>query len=127
MAAAAAPPVPHLTPEQLAIATKYVSPMEAMMMAAFLTPADIQHQLDHISDNRGGEIIASVCIVAFLATASVALRLFCRRQMKVAISWDDYLILAGLVRWVVMAEVGGSERLILRIGFCTGPVFLSRL
>ncbi|KAL8801760.1 MAG: hypothetical protein Q9182_004232 [Xanthomendoza sp. 2 TL-2023] len=100
MASAAAPPPagpPPLTPEQLAIATKYVSPMEAMMMAAYLPPQSVQMQLDRILDDRGTEIIVSICIVAFLATVSVVLRLLCRKQMKVGISWDDYLIIVGLV------------------------------
>ncbi|KAL8811304.1 MAG: hypothetical protein Q9223_007560, partial [Gallowayella weberi] len=95
--ASAQPAAPPLTPEQLAIATKYVSPMEAMMMAAYLPPKSVQMQLDRITDDRGPEIIVSICIVAFLATASVALRLLCRKHMKVGISWDDYLILLGQV------------------------------
>lgn len=52
----------------------------------------------HINDNRGPEIMAAIIIVAILAALSVFLRLACRRYTKCAISWDEYFILAGLVR-----------------------------
>lgn len=67
------------------------------MVAAYLTPDMLQYQIDHIDDNRRPEIITSAVIVGVLAIAAVVLRLLCRRHMKVAISYDDYLIIAGLV------------------------------
>ncbi|KAL8725597.1 MAG: hypothetical protein Q9166_007262 [cf. Caloplaca sp. 2 TL-2023] len=114
---------PHLTPEQMQVATTYLSPEEALMMAASLTPQMLQSQLDNIHDDRGAEIIASVVIVAFLATAAVALRLLCRRQMKVAISYDDYLIIAGLVRPESMAQVA-SELLICQRSLHSANAFV---
>ncbi|KAL8769045.1 MAG: hypothetical protein Q9209_004831 [Squamulea sp. 1 TL-2023] len=94
----AMPQMPPMTPEQLAVVSpKYMSPDQAMMMAAIIGPKDLQYQLDHINDDRGAEQIASVTIVAVLAVIAVALRFMCRRQMKVSISYDDYLIVAGLV------------------------------
>ena len=87
-----------MTPEQLAIALQYMSLDQAMMIAAILPPQHLQYQLDNIRDDRAPELIASVVIVVFLAAAAVILRLLCRRHLKVAMSYDDYLIIVGLVR-----------------------------
>ncbi|KAL8925809.1 MAG: hypothetical protein Q9208_003306 [Pyrenodesmia sp. 3 TL-2023] len=94
----ATPPMPlPMTPEQLAMVSQWMPPEEAMAMAALLGPQALQHQLDHIQDDRRAEIVVSVTIVAVLAVLAVALRLVCRRQMKVPVSYDDYTIIAGLV------------------------------
>lgn len=95
----ATPPIPlPMTPEQLAMLSQWMPPEQAMAMAAFIGPKSLQHQLDHIHDDRRAEIVVSVIIVSVLAVLAVALRLVCRRQMKVSISYDDYSIIAGLVR-----------------------------
>lgn len=90
-------PLP-MTPEQLATVSQWMPPEQAIGMAAFLGPDALQYQLDHIHDNRGAETVVSVTIVSVLAVLAVALRLVCRRQMKVTLSWDDYTIIIGLVR-----------------------------
>ncbi|KAL8849210.1 MAG: hypothetical protein Q9221_005788 [Calogaya cf. arnoldii] len=68
-------------------------------MAAFLSPEEIAYQMTNIGDNRGPEIVASTVILAVLATLAVILRLACRRITRIAISWDDYLTLIGLMFW----------------------------
>ncbi|KAL8640305.1 MAG: hypothetical protein Q9228_002757, partial [Teloschistes exilis] len=88
--------MPNLTPQQLQVATTYLSPQEALMTAALIPPAQLQQQLDHIHDDRAPDIVASISIVFALAVVAVILRLICRRMMKVALSYDDYLILVGL-------------------------------
>ena len=100
---------PPITPEQLAIATQYMPPDQAMMAAAYLSPEALQYQLDNIEDNRGPELMASVIIVASLAATSVVVRLLCRQQMKVAISYDDYLIILGLVTRDVVKLLSGRR------------------
>lgn len=56
------------------------------------------YQIKNINDNRGREIVVVTIILAVLATLAVILRFACRRLTKIAISWDDYLIVVGLVR-----------------------------
>lgn len=90
--------MPQLTPEQMQTAVAHLGSIEELLiLSTYLTPDQMQYQIARIDDNRGGELIASVVIVGFLATGAVVLRLLCRRHMKVAISYDDYFIIAGLV------------------------------
>ncbi|KAL8627718.1 hypothetical protein Q9189_006585 [Teloschistes chrysophthalmus] len=88
--------MPNLTPQQLQVATTYLSPQEALMTAALIPPGQLQQQLNHIHDDRAPDIVASISVVFALAVVAVTLRLICRRLMKVALSYDDYLILVGL-------------------------------
>lgn len=105
----ATPPMPlPMTPEQLAMVSQWMPPEEAMVMAAILGPKSLQYQLDHIQDDRRAETVVSVTIVAVLAVLAVALRLVCRRQMKVSMSYDDYSIIAGLVRPIM--KTCGEEK-----------------
>ena len=67
-------------------------------MASYLSPEELAYQMANIKDNRGPDILASAIVLAVLATVAVAFRLACRRFTKIAISWDDYLIIIGLVR-----------------------------
>ncbi|KAL8659359.1 MAG: hypothetical protein Q9226_000479 [Calogaya cf. arnoldii] len=76
-------------------------------MAAFLSPEEIVYQMANIDDNRGPEIVASTIVLAVLATLAVILRLACRRFTKIAISWDDYLIVIGLVFTLAMCFCQG--------------------
>ncbi|KAL8919518.1 MAG: hypothetical protein Q9208_006710 [Pyrenodesmia sp. 3 TL-2023] len=62
-----------------------------------LSPEDIMYQMKNINDNRGPEIVVATVILAVLATLAVILRFACRRLTKLAVSWDDYLIVVGLV------------------------------
>lgn len=93
-----APPMPVLTPEQLQIASKYLPDIKQLMMtAAIMTPDMLKYQIDNIDDDQSPRIVTVAIIIATFAAGSVALRLICRRLMKVAISYDDYLIIVGLV------------------------------
>ncbi len=67
-------------------------------MASYLSPEELAYQMANIKDNRAPQILASGIVLAVLATLAVALRLACRRFTKIVISWDDYLIIIGLVR-----------------------------
>lgn len=57
-----------------------------------------EYQTKHINDDRGPEILASIITLAVMATLAVTLRLACRRYTKIAMAWDDYIIILGLVR-----------------------------
>ncbi|KAL8788355.1 MAG: hypothetical protein Q9213_001752 [Squamulea squamosa] len=92
-----APPIPHLSPEQLQKVAKYLPKDQIYTAAAYPPPQNLKYQIDHIEDDRGPEIIATTIVIAILATVAGFLRLFCRRHMKVAISYDDYLMIAGFV------------------------------
>ena len=67
-------------------------------MASYLSPEELAYQMANIKDNRAPQILASGIVLAVLATVAVAFRLACRRFTKIVISWDDYLIIIGLVR-----------------------------
>ncbi|KAL8860981.1 MAG: hypothetical protein Q9178_002494 [Gyalolechia marmorata] len=95
-----APTMPQLTPEQVQIVLAYLPSVEQIYLAAgYLAdrPKELQYQINNIDDNRGPEIIGSTIVIAILAISAVVLRLVCRRHMKVAISYDDYLIIVGLL------------------------------
>lgn len=104
-----APPMPHLTPEQMQRATAYLPVEQVLMVAAYLSPEMLQYQINHIDDNRAPEIITSAVIIGVLAIAAVVLRLYCRRTMKVAFSYDDYLIIMGLVGSILGREYDELE------------------
>ncbi|KAL9009697.1 MAG: hypothetical protein Q9173_005295, partial [Seirophora scorigena] len=78
-------------------ASVYLPVEQIMVAAAYLTPGMLQYQIDNIDDYRGPEIIASGVIVGIIAAGAVVFRLVCRRHMEVPLSYDDYLIIAGLV------------------------------
>ncbi|KAI4204991.1 MAG: hypothetical protein LQ348_001214 [Seirophora lacunosa] len=77
-------------------ASVYLPVEQIILAAAYLTPDMLQYQIDNIDDYRGPEIIASGVIVGILAAGAVVFRLVCRRHMEVPLSYDDYLIIAGL-------------------------------
>lgn len=89
--------MPQLTLEQLQRASAYLPIEQILMAAAYLTPDMLQHQIDHIDEDQGPKVVVAVVLVSLLATAAVALRLACRRHMRVLISYDDYMITVGLV------------------------------
>lgn len=97
--------MPQLTPDQMHRASVYLPVEQIILAAAYLTPDMLQYQIDNIDDYRGPEIIASGVIVGILAAGAVVFRLFCRRHMEVPLSYDDYLIIAGLVtrNWTIKA------------------------
>ncbi|KAL8842366.1 MAG: hypothetical protein Q9176_002755 [Flavoplaca citrina] len=103
-----APPMPVLTPEQLQRASKYLPDIKQIMMAAaYMTPDMLKYQIDNIDDDQSPRIVTVAIIIATLAAGSVALRLTCRRLMKVAISYDDYLIIVGLAITLAQCIVQG--------------------
>ncbi|KAL9006292.1 MAG: hypothetical protein Q9188_000949 [Gyalolechia gomerana] len=92
--------------------------------APYFTPEEVEYQTMHINDNRGPEITAAIIIVAVLAALSVFLRLACRRYTKCAISWDEYFILAGLVRTGTWHLTLTEERMLTLKDLRTGYVLL---
>ncbi|KAL8927853.1 MAG: hypothetical protein Q9172_001153 [Xanthocarpia lactea] len=95
-----APTMLQLTPEQIQIVLAYLPSVEQIYLAAaYLAdrPQELQYQINNIDDNRGPELIGSTIVIAILAISAVVLRLVCRRHMKVAISYDDYTIIVGLL------------------------------
>ncbi|KAL9628633.1 MAG: hypothetical protein Q9204_005766, partial [Flavoplaca sp. TL-2023a] len=119
-----APPMPVLTPEQLQRVSKYLPDIKQIMMAAayIMSPDMLKYQIDNIDDDQSPRIVTVAIIIATLAAGSVALRLTCRRLMKVAISYDDYLIIVGLAitlaQCIVQAYsvVPGHGKHLMRVG-----------
>ncbi|KAL9602216.1 MAG: hypothetical protein Q9219_001940 [cf. Caloplaca sp. 3 TL-2023] len=74
---------------------------------AGMTPSEILYQQQHINDNRSHEVIGTSVSMAILATAAVTLRFVCRKYMKVAISHDDYSMLAGLMLALALCSIIG--------------------
>lgn len=91
------------------------------------TQDEVEYQMTHINENRGPEILASAIVLAVLAMVAVVLRLTCRRYTKCAISWDEYTILAGLVRHRALCFMAVKLRLLTLKALLTELVLLSRL
>ncbi|KAL8802925.1 MAG: hypothetical protein Q9182_003475 [Xanthomendoza sp. 2 TL-2023] len=64
---------------------------------AGMTPPEMLYQMEHILDDRSPDVIGTAVIMALFSTAAVTARFICRRQMKVAVSYDDYLMLGALL------------------------------
>ena len=101
--------MPQLTPDQLQKASAYLPVEQTLMTAAYLTPDMLRSQIDNIDQDQGPRVLAAAVIVSVLATGAVAIRLGCRRHMKVAISYDDYMIIIGLVSRNLATKVWGIE------------------
>ncbi|KAL8671650.1 MAG: hypothetical protein Q9168_003856 [Polycauliona sp. 1 TL-2023] len=65
-------------------------------MGSYLSPQEVAHQVANFNDNRGPALMVSTVVLAVLATAAVLLRFISRRVTKMAISWDDGLIVVGV-------------------------------
>ena len=65
-------------------------------MAGF-SPDNIGYQLQHIHDDRSADLVGTVITMAILVTIAMTLRFISRKQMRVAISYDDYSMLFALV------------------------------
>lgn len=63
-----------------------------------LTDEEAAYQLAHLSDSKAPSIIASVVVLAVLATIAIGLRLLIRWRTKVGYGADDYLIIVAGVR-----------------------------
>ena len=62
------------------------------------SPAEIQYQLDHISDTKVPGMISSFVISLTTAYIAVCLRLISRRISKTKLQADDWCIILSLVR-----------------------------
>lgn len=65
---------------------------------AIPSPADIEYQIKHISDNQGPDVLGAFSVNFALACSAVTLRLAARRICKAKLLADDYFVLAALVR-----------------------------
>ena len=59
--------------------------------------SEIQYQLNHINDDKSGQMVSSQVCGMVIAFAAVALRLVSRRVGRVPILADDYMIVIALV------------------------------
>ena len=66
----------------------------------FPSPADIEYQVAHISDDQGPDVLAAFSVNFTLACTAVILRLAARKACKVKLLADDYFVLAALVRCI---------------------------
>ncbi|KAL8998577.1 MAG: hypothetical protein Q9169_002417 [Polycauliona sp. 2 TL-2023] len=85
-----------MSPAQTA-AMSAMSPAEMAAVAA-MSPAErsyLFYQYEHINDDRRSDLIGVGVSMAVLSTLAILGRFACRKRMRVAISWDDYAILAG--------------------------------
>lgn len=67
-------------------------------MASIPTPQEIAYQEAHITDDKSGAIIAASAACYAIGIIAVALRFLSRRISKIRYEWDDWLVVAGLVR-----------------------------
>lgn len=65
---------------------------------AGLSDEEAAYQLAHLDDTKAPSIIASVVILALLATIAIAVRLTIRWKTKTGFQIDDYSIIAAGVR-----------------------------
>lgn len=57
----------------------------------------LQYQEKHKNENRGPEIVVSLAIMLTVAYIAVGLRFISRRIVRVKLSYDDWVIVIGLV------------------------------
>ena len=62
-----------------------------------LPPEELQYQEVHKNDNRGPEIIVSLAIMLAVAYIAVGLRFLSRRMTRAGSSYDDWMMVVGLV------------------------------
>ncbi|KAL8967611.1 MAG: hypothetical protein Q9183_002828 [Haloplaca sp. 2 TL-2023] len=83
------------------MASPTLEQLVAMEKAALAIPGmtreKMMYQLTHASDDRSGEIMGTAIAMAIVTTIIVALRFYCRKKMKVGISWDDWTMLASQI------------------------------
>ncbi len=71
-------------------------------MASTLTPEDILYQQASIHDDKGPMIIAVSILLITITTVTVVLRFVARFVKKLAVKWDDWLSIAGLIMVILM-------------------------
>lgn len=64
---------------------------------AGMSQAQVAYQTEHVDDDHRSDILGTAISMAILSTIAVAGRFACRKKLKVALSYDDYSILVGLV------------------------------
>ncbi|CAO1600594.1 hypothetical protein XANCAGTX0491_004278 [Xanthoria calcicola] len=64
---------------------------------AGMSQAQVAYQTEHIDDDRRSDILGTAISTAILSTIAVAGRFACRKKLKVALFYDDYSILVGLI------------------------------
>ena len=63
-----------------------------------LPPEELQYQEEHKDDNRGPGILVSLAIMLAVAYIAVGLRFLSRRMIHARSSYDDWMMVVGLVR-----------------------------
>lgn len=74
-------------------------------MASIPTPGEIEEQEMHISDDMSLNIILANAICFTIACIAVVLRFQARRMGMIRYEADDWLILAGLVRRMILLSL----------------------
>ncbi len=64
---------------------------------AGMSQEQILYQTQHINDDRSSPILGTAISMAILSVLAVLARFGCRKKMRVALSYDDYMIVVGLV------------------------------
>lgn len=64
-----------------------------------LSPADVQYQIQHISDDKSKQLIATGVVSLCVASVAIALRIVARRvnRFETSLQADDYMIIIGFV------------------------------
>ena len=62
-----------------------------------MSQAEIRYQTEHIDDDRSATILGTTISMALLSTLAVIGRFACRKKLRVALSYDDFFIVIGLV------------------------------
>ncbi|KAI9889654.1 MAG: hypothetical protein M1814_005055 [Vezdaea aestivalis] len=82
-------------------------------MASKIPPSELVWQLERYNEDRSQGLLAFVVVFYILAAVSVYLRIRARRVMKLALSYDDYTIFAGMVGLTgifILYSVGSSPK-----------------
>ncbi|KAI4272273.1 MAG: hypothetical protein LQ337_005394 [Flavoplaca oasis] len=89
---------------------------------AGMSQAEIRYQTEHINDDRSATILGTTISMALLSTLAVIGRYACRKKLRVALSYDDFGIVIGLILNLGMCFVVGysvhfgSGRHLLAVG-----------
>ena len=64
-----------------------------------LSPADVDYQMQHISDDKSKQLLATCVVSLCVASVGVALRITARRvnRFETSLQADDYMIIVGFV------------------------------
>ena len=64
-----------------------------------LSPADVDFQMQHISDDKSKQLLATCVVSSCVASVAVALRILARRvnRFETSLQPDDYMTIIGFV------------------------------